>query len=185
MTDTVRPTAPRVSARVVRSRTISVSWTAARDDVGVAAYRIFRGAVEIGRTSGRVRRFVDRSAPPGATVVYAVRAADAAGNLSSVSSRAIRVPWLSDARRRLVRGGRTVRLAVPAAHRAVTLTLRARPRSTPRRAVVARLGATVVRFPRGARTGRWITIRVRVDLPGTVLRLGGARSFDAERIVVR
>jgi chitodextrinase len=185
MTDTVRPGAPRVSGKVVRSRTVSLSWTAATDDIGVAGYRILRGTVEIGRTTGSVRKFVDRAAPPGARVTYGVRAVDAAGNLSATAKKIVRVPWLADPRRRLVRAKRTVRLALPAAHRSVILSLRVRPRATPRRAIVARLGATLVRFPKAARTNRWITIRVRVKRPGTVLRLGGSRSFDFDRVVVQ
>ncbi len=91
----------------MRSRTVSLSWTAARDDVGVAGYRIFRGTVEIGRTSGKVRKFVDRAAPPGARVIYGVRAVDAAGNLSATAKKILRVPWLAEPRRRLVRAKRT------------------------------------------------------------------------------
>jgi chitodextrinase len=184
MTDTVRPSRPRVSARTLRSRTVSLSWTAARDDVGVAGYRVFRGAIEIGRTTDLVRRFVDRKAPPGTRVVYGVRTVDAAGNLSPLATKAVRVPWLSDPRRRLVRAGRAVRLNLPAAGRAVMLSLRVRPRTAPRGAVVARLGTTTVRFPRAAQPNRWITIRVRVPRPGTSLRLGGPRSFDVHRVIV-
>jgi hypothetical protein len=84
-----------------------------------------------------------------------------------------------------VRAKHTIRLALPAARRPVVLSLRVRPRLAPRRAVVAKLGTTLVRFPRSARAGRWITIRLRVKRPGTVLRLGGTRSFDVDRIVVR
>ena len=185
LSDTVRPSAPRVAVRVVRSGTVSLSWTAARDDVAVAGYRIFRGGVEIGRTTAGIRRFVDRTAPPGARATYAVRAVDAAGNLSAASSRTLGLPWLSEPRHRLVRAGHPIGLALPVAGRAVTLSLRVRPRSTPRRAVVARLGTTVVRFPRAARRNRWITLRVRVGEPGTVLRIGGSKAFDVERILVR
>jgi hypothetical protein len=185
MTDTVPPARPRVSARALRSRTVSLSWTAARDDVGVTGYRVFRGETEIGRTTGRVRHLVDRTAPAGSRLTYGVRAVDAAGNLSPVAHRVVRVPWLSDPRRRVVRAGRTVQLTLPDAHRAVMLSLRVRPSSIPGRAVVARLGSTVLRFPAGARSGQWITIRARVARPGTVLRLGGAMTFDADRVLVR
>jgi hypothetical protein len=163
---------------------VSLSWTAARDDVGVTGYRVFRGALEIGRTSGRVRRLVDRAAPAGARLIYGVRAVDAAGNLSPVAHRVVRVPWLSDPRRRRVLAGRTVQLRLPDAHRAVTLSLRVRF-STPGQAVVARLGSIVVRFPAAARSGQWITIRARVARPGTILRLGGPKPFDVDRVLVR
>ncbi len=186
ITDTVRPTVPRLAVRLVRSRTVTLSWTAAQDDVAVAGYRILRGGIEIGRTPAGVRRFVDRAAPPGSRTTYDVRAVDAAGNLSATAPRAIHVPWLSEPRRRLIRTRHALRLVLPAARHAVTLTLRVRPRTTPsRRAVVARFGTTVVRFPRSARRGRWIALRVRVARPGAALRLGGVTSFDVDRVLVR
>jgi hypothetical protein len=186
MTDTVRPTAPRrVTAAVVRSRTVSVRWTAAHDDIRVSGYRIFRGGVEIGRTSGGHRTFIDRFAPPGARVIYGVRATDAAGNLSSVRSRALRVPFLAELRTRRVRAHRTLRFAVPAVTHTVTLSLRVRARSTPRHAIVARYGNTTLRFPRTARRNRFVTLRIRVRHPGPRLVLGGAIVFDARSILIR
>ena len=111
MTDTIRPSAPRrITTTVARSRTVTIAWTAAQDDVRVTGYRIFRGSMEIGRTTAGHRRFTDRFAPPGARVVYAVRAFDAAGNLSTARSRVIRVPFLSEPRTRRVRARRVVRL---------------------------------------------------------------------------
>jgi hypothetical protein len=67
----------------------------------------------------------------------------------------------------------------------VLLSLRVRPRTDPGNAIVARLGTTFVRFPATARRDRWVTIRVRVPRPGTILRLGGPKSFDADQILVR
>ena len=185
LSDTVRPSTPRLTLRLVRSGTVALAWTASRDDVAVAGYRIFRGGIEIGRTTAGVRRFVDRAAPPGARAIYAVRAADAAGNLSAAASRVIRVPWFSAPGRRLIRAGHPIRLSLPPAGRAVVLSLRVRPRSAPRGAVVARLGTTVVRFPRSARRNHWIALRVRVSRPGTTLRLGGAKAVDVDRVLVR
>jgi len=186
MTDTVRPTAPRrVTATVTRSRTVSVAWTVAHDDIGVTGYRILRGGVEIGRTTAAHRRFTDRFAPPGARVVYGVRAIDAAGNLSAVRSRAVRIPLLSEPRTRRVRARHALRFSAPASSHAVTLTLRVRARSTPRRAVVAKLGTTTVRFPRTARRLRFVTLRIRVRHPGTTLRLGGRVTFDVRSILIR
>ena len=185
LSDTVRPSAPRLTLRLVRSGTVALAWTASRDDVAVAGYRIFRGGIEIGRTTAGVRRFVDRAAPPGTRATYAVRAADAAGNLSAAASRALRVPWLSAPRHRLIRAGHPIRLSLPPAGRAVVLSLRVRPRSAPHGAVVARLGPTIVRLPRSARRNHWIALRVRVSRPGTTLRLGGAKAVDVDRVLVR
>ena len=117
----------------------------------MAGYRISRGAVEIGRTTGKVRKFVDRAAPAGARVIYGVRAVDAAGNLSATAKKILRVPWLQEPRRRLVRAKRTIRLKLPAAHRSVVLGLQVQPGwEGPRRAVVTQLGTTLVRFPRSS-----------------------------------
>jgi chitodextrinase len=186
MTDTVRPTAPRrVTATVVRSRTVSVRWTAAHDDIRVSGYRIFRGGIEIGRTSSGHRTFIDRFAPPGARVIYGVRATDAAGNLSAVRRRAFRVPFLAELHTRRIRAHRTIRFAVPAVTHAATLSLRVRAHSTPRRAIVARYGRTTLRFPRAARRDRFVTLRIRVRHPGPRLVLGGAVAIDVRSILIR
>ncbi len=50
--DTQPPTAPTNLLKTGSSATsISVSWTASTDNVGVAGYRIFRGATEVGTTT--------------------------------------------------------------------------------------------------------------------------------------
>ena len=70
---------------------IDLSWTAATDDVGVTGYRVERcegaactGFVEIGTPSGT--SYSDTGLTADTAYRYRVRAADAAGNLSSYSS---------------------------------------------------------------------------------------------------
>ncbi|WP_148571405.1 fibronectin type III domain-containing protein [Nocardioides caldifontis] len=61
-----------------------LTWRAATDDVGVAAYDVLRGGVVVGTTSSR--SFTDSSAPQGRSSSYTVRARDAAGNVGRASS---------------------------------------------------------------------------------------------------
>jgi endoglucanase len=65
-------------------RTISLAWTAARDNVEVTGYRIFEGATQVG-TSSTTTFTVDDLAPS-STHTYTVKAFDAAGNVSAPSN---------------------------------------------------------------------------------------------------
>lgn len=94
--DVTAPTAPTgVTASSIGS-TVSVSWTAATDAVGVTGYRVYRGntenfaigdagAVQVGQPTGTA--FEDTGVQPGQHY-YRVLAVDAAGNASDVSASA-------------------------------------------------------------------------------------------------
>lgn len=85
--DTTPPSAPTgLSATAVSSSQINLSWTAASDDVGVAGYRIFRGGAQVG--SSTTTTYSDTGLAPNTSYSYAVRAYDAAGNLSDPSQSA-------------------------------------------------------------------------------------------------
>jgi hypothetical protein len=80
--DTSPPTAPgdlQASASAAGTE-VSLSWSAADDDVGVVGYRVVRdGQVLPGTVTGTT--WMDTSVQPGSTYVYRVRAFDAAGNV--------------------------------------------------------------------------------------------------------
>ena len=71
---------------------ISLSWTAATDDVAVTGYRVRRGTVsgsyDTTFTLGAVTSYADATAVTGTRYYYAVRAVDAAGNLGNPSPEA-------------------------------------------------------------------------------------------------
>ena len=80
--DTSRPSTPRdlTTTVVPVYGTIDVSWTASRDDVGVAGYVITRNSVEVERVSGE-RTTVNLALGYGTHYIQ-VQAFDAAGNSS-------------------------------------------------------------------------------------------------------
>ncbi len=79
--DTSRPSTPRDLATSVRAdETIDATWTASRDDVGVATYVITRNAVEVARVPG-ARTTVNLALGYGTHYIQ-VQAFDAAGNAS-------------------------------------------------------------------------------------------------------
>lgn len=87
--DTVAPTAPTgVSAHPVSGREVSVSWTAATDNVGVASDQIVRDGTVIGIVPGYQTTFTDTTTAALTGYSYTVVAGDAAGNRSPPSSAA-------------------------------------------------------------------------------------------------
>lgn len=82
--DTQAPTVP-ASLRVtgVTASTVALAWNASSDDTGVAGYRVLRDGVQVGQTTST--SFTDTGLSAGTAHVYAVRAFDAAGNVSAAS----------------------------------------------------------------------------------------------------
>ena len=64
---------------------MTLSWTPASDDFGVASYSVARDGATIGSTAAT--GFTDTGLAPGATVTYAVTATDAAGNVGVAGDR--------------------------------------------------------------------------------------------------
>ncbi len=92
--DTTPPTSPSNLVGTPSAGQVSLTWTAATDNVGVAEYRITRtNPAEVPDTvilSSTTNSFVDTSVTPGQTYVYSVLARDAAGN-QSFSSNPVQV----------------------------------------------------------------------------------------------
>jgi len=86
--DTKPPTAPFPLAGAVSGTTVMLTWKAAKDNVGVKSYDIFRGSTRAASVSGTTTSFTDSGLKAKTTFVYAVVARDAAGNASIRSNQA-------------------------------------------------------------------------------------------------
>ncbi len=82
--DTEPPTSPTNLISVPRKRWVALKWSAATDNVKVAAYRVYRDGVLVGQTKGR--SFRDRTVIAGATYSYSVTALDRTGHESAPSN---------------------------------------------------------------------------------------------------
>ncbi|GEK23041.1 hypothetical protein CXY01_35610 [Cellulomonas xylanilytica] len=85
--DVTAPSAPTgLTVSGTTTTTASLAWTASTDAVGVTGYDVLRGGTLVGTTAGTT--FTDTGLAPGTAYSYAVRARDAAGNVSSTSATA-------------------------------------------------------------------------------------------------
>ncbi len=91
-TDTDAPTVPDDLASTVDGASVTLTWSAAVDNVGVTGYRLFRGTTA-GFTPAAGNRLVDQATRsyvdtgrPVGTYYYKVVAYDAAGNVSAASA---------------------------------------------------------------------------------------------------
>lgn len=85
--DTTAPTTPQgLSATVLASGAVSLTWSASTDAVGVTGYSVYRNGVKL--TTVTPTNYSDSSVQPNTTYTYTVSAYDAAGNTSAQSSSA-------------------------------------------------------------------------------------------------
>ena len=85
--DATAPSVPQaVSATAVSTSSITVTWGASSDNVGIAGYAIYRDGSAVGTTAGTT--FTDTGLLANTTYAYTVAAYDAAGNYSSRSTAA-------------------------------------------------------------------------------------------------
>jgi hypothetical protein len=83
--DATPPTVPTALNYADKTATtVTLVWGAATDDVGVVGYNVYRGAQLIGTTTELA--FADSGLSANTAYTYTVKAADAAGNLSSAAS---------------------------------------------------------------------------------------------------
>ena len=83
--DTTAPSAPtNVAVSATTSSSVSLSWTASTDNVGVTGYDIFRGSTLAGTST--TTSFTDSGLTAATAYSYTVKAYDAAGNLSAASA---------------------------------------------------------------------------------------------------
>lgn len=83
------PTVPQaLAATPVSARTIELTWSGSSHDLGVAGYEVHRDGAHVATILGDATEFTDALVEPGAQYVYGIRAFDAAGNLSALSTPA-------------------------------------------------------------------------------------------------
>ncbi|WP_203708888.1 DUF4832 domain-containing protein, partial [Asanoa iriomotensis] len=68
----------------VTNTSVSLSWSASTDNVGVTGYQVWRNGVLAGTVAGT--SYTDGGRSPGQTYQYQVRSVDAAGNVSGLSA---------------------------------------------------------------------------------------------------
>ncbi len=87
--DTVAPSAPTGVTAVPGRSSVTLSWTASTDNVGVAGYRVYRAKSSTGTytqvATTTSTSYVDGSLARRTTYYYKLRAIDAAANLSAYS----------------------------------------------------------------------------------------------------
>ena len=84
--DDEAPTIPlNLKVENVTTDTVSLSWGASTDNIGVAGYRVYRNKQLVQEVQGE--QFTDTGLMEDAEYTYEVRAFDAAGNQSEVSNR--------------------------------------------------------------------------------------------------
>ena len=84
--DDEAPTIPlNLKVENVTTDTVSLSWGASTDNIGVAGYRVYRDKQLVQEVQGE--QFTDTGLTEDAEYTYEVRAFDAAGNQSEVSNR--------------------------------------------------------------------------------------------------
>ncbi|HUS26104.1 MAG TPA: DUF4082 domain-containing protein [Nevskiaceae bacterium] len=85
--DTTAPTAPANLTAVATSPTqVNLTWNASTDNIGVTKYTIYRGGTLLGEATGT--SYLDSTATASTSYSYAVKAQDAAGNVSAASNTA-------------------------------------------------------------------------------------------------
>lgn len=83
--DTQAPTVPAgLNSTGKTGSTVSLSWTAATDNIGVTGYRIYRGGVQVGTSA--TTTYTDSGLSDLTAYLYTVSAFDAAGNASAQST---------------------------------------------------------------------------------------------------
>jgi hypothetical protein len=95
--DTSAPSVPTgVTGSSPSSTSVTLSWTASNDNVGVTGYRVFRNGTQVGTPAGT--SYTDSGLTAATTYSYTVAAVDAAGNASAQSSPAtsVRTPAASE-----------------------------------------------------------------------------------------
>jgi fibronectin type 3 domain-containing protein len=86
--DSSPPTTPtNLQASATGPNRVELSWGPATDDVGVAAYTVYRNGATLGTTTGAT--FTDTTALSETSYTYLVSALDAAGNSSGLSAPAL------------------------------------------------------------------------------------------------
>jgi chitodextrinase len=85
--DTIPPAAPtNLTATGTDYTSVSLSWGASTDNVGVTGYTVLRNGKAVATISGTTTSYTDTGLTPGTAYTYQVTASDAAGNISQPSN---------------------------------------------------------------------------------------------------
>lgn len=84
--DVHAPSAPSNLAARAYSTSVTLSWSAAWDNVAVSAYRLYLSGTLIGSLPGTSRAYTDTGRQPLTEYRYTLRAVDAAGNVGPAAS---------------------------------------------------------------------------------------------------
>ena len=89
--DTTPPTAPQQLAGSASGTTVSLTWTASTDNIGVRSYEVFRNGSKVGTVSGTgaeppATSFIDSGLSASTSHQYYVRAQDGQANVSPASN---------------------------------------------------------------------------------------------------
>jgi hypothetical protein len=82
--DTTTPGVPGASTAEIYPNGATLDWSATTDNVGVAAYNLYRNGQLITTTS--LLTYFDQNLTPGETYSYTLHAFDASGNVSGLSA---------------------------------------------------------------------------------------------------
>lgn len=85
--DTAAPTPPaNLTVTEQTTTSVSLSWTASTDNVGVTGYEVYRDGADVPIASPTGTSYTDTGLAPASTHSYTVKAVDAAGNRSPASN---------------------------------------------------------------------------------------------------
>lgn len=85
--DTTAPSAPSsLTSTSVASTSVSLSWNASSDNVGVTGYKIYKGSSLAGTVSGSATSYTVTGLTASTAYTFTVKAVDAAGNESAASN---------------------------------------------------------------------------------------------------
>jgi chitodextrinase len=96
--DTTAPSVPTgLATTQITASAVSLTWTAATDNVAVTKYSVFRDGVKLADVNAPTVTFTDSTVTPQTSYSYTVTASDAAANQSAPSTALpIRVPLFGD-----------------------------------------------------------------------------------------
>lgn len=83
--DNVPPSAPASLAATAGSTKNVLTWSAASDNIGVAAYDVYRNGTYLATIAPAMLSYTDKTATPGAGYAYQVASRDLAGNTTTAS----------------------------------------------------------------------------------------------------
>ncbi len=93
VTESVKPGTPgSLTASADTSPKVSLDWTAASDNIGVASYRVQRNGSTVATVNAPTTDWTDTSVSFGTAYTYTVAAIDTSGNVGTAASKAVTVP---------------------------------------------------------------------------------------------